>query len=80
MSNSLETGKITVWLNGVEREVPAGLTVRGLLSHAGVDPQRVAVELNRKIAPRTDWDSALVGPGAEIEIVEFVGGGGACGP
>jgi thiamine biosynthesis protein ThiS len=40
-----------------------------------LDPQRVAVELNREIVRRESWQSTEVADGAEIEIVQFVGGG-----
>jgi sulfur carrier protein len=40
-----------------------------------VDPARVAVELNRTIVARKDWDKTRVGAGATLEIVQFVGGG-----
>ena len=40
-----------------------------------LDPQRVAIELNREIIRRQDWATMEVANGAEIEIVQFVGGG-----
>ncbi len=66
---------IRVSVNGQIRPVPAGLTVLGLLGFLEIAPDRVAVELNREIAPKASWDTALVGDGASIEIVQFVGGG-----
>jgi sulfur carrier protein len=41
----------------------------------GVDPERVAVELNRSIVRQPDWRQRMVELGAQIEIVQFVGGG-----
>ena len=67
--------KISILLNGEPAEVPAGLTVATLLEHAGIDPSRVAVELNRQIVPRSSWGSTPVDEGAQVEIVQFVGGG-----
>lgn len=66
---------IKVQLNGEFRRAPAGLTVRQFLEHLGVDAQRVAIELNRDIVRRDQWDSTPVEDGAQIEVVEFVGGG-----
>ena len=40
-----------------------------------LEPERVAVELNRVIVKRPLWDSTPVEAGAELEIVQFVGGG-----
>lgn len=65
----------SVVINGHSRSVPAGLTVSTLLRHLSIAPDRVAVELNREIVRKPAWDSTAVPPGAELEIVQFVGGG-----
>ncbi len=62
-------------LNGELKQVPSGLNVRQLLEHLNIDAQRVAVELNREIVRKADWEKTLVEDGAAIEIVMFVGGG-----
>jgi thiamine biosynthesis protein ThiS len=67
--------QIEVAVNGEMREIPAGLNVRQMLQHLGLDPQRVAVELNRSIVGKANWDATNVVADAKIEIVEFVGGG-----
>ena len=41
----------------------------------GLDPSRVAVELNGKIVPRADFKSTVLKDGDSLEIVHFVGGG-----
>jgi sulfur carrier protein len=69
------TKQIEIVVNGQVRAAPAGCTLRELLVWLEVDPERVAVELNRSIVQRRAWDQATVGPGATLEIVQFVGGG-----
>ncbi|HJY87130.1 MAG TPA: sulfur carrier protein ThiS [Candidatus Acidoferrales bacterium] len=69
------TRTLRVTINGEAREVPAGLTVRHLLGHLGLDAGRVAVERNLEILPRERWDSTAVQPADRFEIVHFVGGG-----
>ena len=64
-----------VTINGEPREVPAGLTVAGLLRHLGINPDRVAVERNLEILPRAGWEETPVQTGDRYEIVQFVGGG-----
>jgi thiamine biosynthesis protein ThiS len=64
-----------VTINGTERDVPAGLTVRGLVEHLGLGGGPVAVEQNREIVPRAEHASRLVAEGDAFEIVHFVGGG-----
>jgi thiamine biosynthesis protein ThiS len=67
--------QITIAVNGEPREIAAGSNVAEMLEQLGVDSQRVAVELNRVIARKPDWTSTIVESGAQVEIVEFVGGG-----
>jgi sulfur carrier protein len=67
--------RIEVAVNGEKREIPAGLSIREMLLHFGLDPQRVAVELNRTIIGKAGWDATRVEADANVEIVEFVGGG-----
>jgi sulfur carrier protein len=69
------TTQIEIVVNGQVRTAPAGCTLRELLVWLEVDPARVAVELNRSIVQRQAWDGTQVGPGASLEIVQFVGGG-----
>jgi thiamine biosynthesis protein ThiS len=64
-----------VTINGVSREVPDGLTIATLLEHLGIHPGRVAVEHNRTVISRNNWESTQLQPGDNIEIVHFVGGG-----
>lgn len=66
---------IPVEINGEARQIPAGLNILLLLEHLGIDPQRVAVELNRNIVRKAEWTATVVEPDAQIEIVMFVGGG-----
>jgi thiamine biosynthesis protein ThiS len=69
------TKQIEIVVNGQVRLAPQGCTLRQLLVWLEVDPERIAVELNRSIVQRQAWDQATVGPGATLEIVQFVGGG-----
>lgn len=66
---------ISVQVNGELREVPAGITVLGLLHFLGINEQRVAVEWNRDIVKPALWAEGKIQPGDEIEVVHFVGGG-----
>jgi len=70
-----EAKMIQIVLNGESRLVPEGLNVMELLINVGVDPERVAVELNRTIVRQPDWTKRRVEAAAAVEIVQFVGGG-----
>jgi len=73
--NLAESETIEIVLNGEPKRVPDGLSVWGLLADLGVDPERVAVELNRVIVRQPEWRERMVEGGAAVEIVQFVGGG-----
>ena len=62
-------------VNGESRLIAAGETVSSLLKSLQLEPERVAVELNRRIVKRALWEETLLGDGAQLEIVQFVGGG-----
>ena len=69
------TGEMRITLNGEGRTFPAGTTLHGLVRALNLEPERVAIELNRAIVRRESWGATEVEGGAEIEIVMFVGGG-----
>ena len=52
-----------------------GRTLLEYLQQAGLDPARVAVELDGEIIPRDRYRDTLLGDGQRVEIVRFVGGG-----
>jgi thiamine biosynthesis protein ThiS len=62
-------------INGEQRDFPDDLTVAGLVAQLGIKPDRVAVELNLEIVPRTNWDATSLKDGDKLEVVHFVGGG-----
>ncbi len=64
-----------VQVNGENREVPEGQTVLELLLSLGLAPDRVAVELDRRILKQAAWPATVLHAGARLEIVQFVGGG-----
>ena len=61
-------------VNGQEKQIDAGLTVRKLLEQSNLPADKVAVELNRRLLKTERYDTAL-SENDEIEIVTFVGGG-----
>ena len=66
---------LTVKLNGEPRRVSAGATIAGMLADLGLNAERVAVERNREIVPRSTLGEVEVRDGDAFEIVHFVGGG-----
>ena len=66
---------ITIELNGEAHEVPEGLTLAGVLEWLKLPADRLAVERNREIVPRAQWDKTIVQVNDQLEVVHFVGGG-----
>lgn len=65
-------------VNGAEQEIESvadGGFLLQVIEGLGVEPSRVAVELNGEIVRRGNWGSVAVRDGDKLEIVHFVGGG-----
>jgi thiamine biosynthesis protein ThiS len=65
---------MTIKVNGESREVADGTTIRQLVAMFNLVPEKVAIELNRRLIRAEKYDQAL-SAGDEVEIVTFVGGG-----
>jgi sulfur carrier protein len=81
-SVKLETGNWKLYLramrlliNGEPRDFDGDLTLSTLVERLGMTAGRVAIELNREIVPRGEWDSTALHEGDRLEMVHFVGGG-----
>ncbi|MEM1052137.1 MAG: sulfur carrier protein ThiS, partial [Pseudomonadota bacterium] len=65
---------ISITLNGEQRQTTAG-TIAALVRELELVPEKVAVERNREIVPRSTLEEAPLVDGDALEIVHFVGGG-----
>ena len=66
---------IDITINGESHITSDGQSVLDLLHELGLEPARVAVELDRHILKQPRWAETLLRDGAQLEIVQFVGGG-----
>ena len=62
-------------INGELRDVPLNLTLLQFIHFLQLDPERIAVEMNRHIVKRDNWSTTALNEGATLELVQFVGGG-----
>lgn len=69
------TESLSIKINGEPRRVAAGASIAEMLAELGLNPERVAVERNQEIVPRSTLGEVLVKDGDAFEIVHFVGGG-----
>ena len=66
---------IAISVNGKTRTLEAELSLQDLLQDLGMTTGRIAVELNGKIVPRSQFSSQLISNLDSIEIVQAIGGG-----
>jgi sulfur carrier protein len=62
-------------VNGQEREIATAVTVATLLDELGMAGQRVAVEVNQEIVPRSRHGEFTLNERDRIEVVFAIGGG-----
>jgi thiamine biosynthesis protein ThiS len=63
-----------VFINGEARDFH-GTSLTELITQLDLPPARIAVELNREVVRRSDWDGIMLKDDDRLEIVHFVGGG-----
>jgi sulfur carrier protein len=69
---------LTLILNGQSRAfdtLPQPASLEQLIGELGLKGDRVAVEHNGEIVPRTVWAETTLNAGDRLEVVHFVGGG-----
>jgi sulfur carrier protein len=68
---------MTLQINGQSRSFPEPVpsTLDQVLLQLGMKADRIAVERNGEIVPRTQWSETTVQAGDRLEVVHFVGGG-----
>jgi len=69
---------LTVILNGQSRSfdtLSQAASLEQFVGELGLKGDRVAVEMNGEIVPRSGWAGTMVKEGDRLEVVHFVGGG-----
>ncbi len=62
-------------LNGAAKQVPQQSSIKDLLVEIGVLGERVAIELNQEVVPKSEYASRQLQAADQIEIIQAVGGG-----
>lgn len=63
-----------ICING-EKVEKNEIKLSAYLEENGINPHRIAVELNGEILPKSQYSDTVLKDGNIIEIVNFVGGG-----
>jgi len=69
------SSEIQITLNGEPYAVRGDERLIALIEGLKLKRGRVAVEINRVIVPKDEWERTMIAPGDVVEIVNFVGGG-----
>ena len=64
-----------IFVNGEAREVQSPCTVQQLLETMDILGQRLAVEVNEEIVPKSRHTEFAFNSGDKVEIVHAIGGG-----
>ena len=64
-----------ILVNGEQRQVPDSFTAAQLVEAMGLSGQRIAMEVNLEIVPRSTYENYALQPGDRVEVVHAVGGG-----
>ena len=66
---------IAVTINGEQQTLDSDVTAERLVHLLSLAGQRVAIEINGEIVPRSTFPDRRIATGDRIEIVRAVGGG-----
>jgi thiamine biosynthesis protein ThiS len=64
-----------VFINGEKKEITKQFNLLELLKEFTLPQERIAIELNREVVRKKDWENITIKDADKIEIVHFVGGG-----
>jgi len=64
-----------VFVNGESKDLEGEPSLAELITQLDLPAARIAIELNREVVRRSNWDSTMLADEDRIEIVHFVGGG-----
>ena len=66
---------MAIHVNGRAEALPTPATLQGLVDALHLTGQRLAIEHNGHIVPRSVWAEAVVADEDRIEMVKAIGGG-----
>jgi thiamine biosynthesis protein ThiS len=66
---------LQIYVNGESKQLTDNSSLAEIVSQLGLPAARIAIELNRMVIRRVNWEKTVVREGDRLEIVHFVGGG-----
>ena len=66
---------MTIIINGEKKNIAGNFNLSELLKHFSLPSERIAIELNKEVVRKKDWETIKINDADKIEIIHFVGGG-----
>ena len=66
---------MNIIVNGLERHCPADSNLSELLRLLEMQDKKIALEINKEVIPRGEYDSYILNEGDAVEIIQAIGGG-----
>ncbi len=66
---------MNIIVNGEKKELENSLNLQELLKKLELPNERIAIELNKNVIRKKDWNETEIKDADKIEIIHFVGGG-----
>jgi thiamine biosynthesis protein ThiS len=64
-----------IYVNGEEKQLPEATNMAQLIDLMELSGQRIAVEVNEELVPRSTFQDHLLQEADRVEIIHAVGGG-----
>jgi thiamine biosynthesis protein ThiS len=66
---------MNITVNGESRTIDPETSLEDLVDTLGLGEKRIAVEVNREIVPRSEYNNCKLSESDTVEIVNAIGGG-----
>jgi len=64
-----------ILVNSKKISLPENSNIKDLIVHLGYQNQRIAIEINESIIPKSNHSSFLIKDSDRVEVINAVGGG-----
>jgi len=66
---------VNILVNGERLELPFNSNITDLVVYLGFQDQRIALEVNKSIIPKSKHSTFLLSDNDQVEVINAVGGG-----
>ena len=67
--------QITIHINGKQNIIEGSQTIKSFLNNLNLNKNNIAIEVNREIVSKSNYENHIIMDEDKIEIVNFIGGG-----